>query len=160
MIFRSLRRASRLALVVAALAGAPLLAARPVQAQAVNTDRAGVALNGYDPVAYFTEGRAVAGAPGITADHAGVRYRFATEAHRATFLADPARYLPAYGGYCAYGVAQGHKVTVDPEAFRVVDGRLYLNYSKGVQKKWLEDVPGNIRKADGNWETLRDRPRD
>jgi hypothetical protein len=69
-------------------------------------------------------------------------------------MANPARYLPAYGGCCAYGVSNGYKVKTDPEAFRIVDGRLYLNYSRGVQKKWLADVPGFIRKADANWPNL------
>ena len=65
-----------------------------------------------------------------------------------------------YGGYCAYGVAHAYKVDVDPEAFRVVDNKLYLNYSKDVQKKWLADIPGNIQLADSNWTSLRDKPRD
>jgi hypothetical protein len=96
----------------------------------------------------------------LTATHDGATYRFASAAHRDAFQADPDRYLPVYGGYCAYGVANGHKVKVDPEAFRVVDGRLYLNYSKGVQSKWLKDIPGNIAAAERNWPALRDKPRD
>ena len=76
------------------------------------------------------------------------------------FLANPDRYTPVYGGYCAFGVANGHKVNVDPEAFRVVDDRLYLNYSKGVQQKWLADIPGNIAKAEANWPKLRDAAHD
>lgn len=85
----------------------------------------------------------------------------APAANRHAFSAAPARYLPAYGGFCAYDVAVGKKLDVDPEAWRVVDGRLYSNLNKKVQKTWLEDVPGNIAKADTNWPEIKDRaPRD
>lgn len=148
------------------LAGAALLALAvslsPVvaRAQELNVDHSGVAISGYDPVAYFTTASAVKGSPEITVTEAGATYRFSTTTNRDAFLANPARYLPVYGGYCAYGVAHGHKVDVDPEAFRVVEDKLYLNYSKDVQKKWLADIPGNIQLADSNWTSLRDKPRD
>jgi YHS domain-containing protein len=129
-------------------------------AQAVNLDRAGVALSGYDAVAYQTENSARKGAPEFVAMHEGATYQFANAANRDAFIADPGRYLPAYGGYCAYGVAQGHKVSVDPEAFRIVEGTLYLNYSKGIQQRWLKDIPGFIATAERNWARLRDQPRD
>jgi len=129
-------------------------------AQELNVNHSGVAISGYDPVAYFTTAKALKGSPEITATYAGGTYRFSTTANRDAFLANPARYLPVYGGYCAYGVAHGHKVDVDPEAFRVVDDKLYLNYSKDVQKKWLADIPGNIKLADSSWTSLRDKPRD
>jgi YHS domain-containing protein len=129
-------------------------------AQQLNVDHSGVAISGYDPVAYFTAQSAVHGSPEITATYEGATYHFSTRANRDAFVANPARYLPVYGGYCAYGVAHGHKVDVDPEAFRVVDNKLYLNYSKDVQKKWLADIPGNIALADSNWAGLRDKPRD
>jgi YHS domain-containing protein len=128
--------------------------------QAVNTDKSGVAIAGYDPVAYFSQTKALRGSPQITASYAGATYQFTSPANRDAFLANPQKYAPVFGGYCAYGVANGHKVSVDPEAFRVVNDRLYLNYSKGVQKKWLADVPGNIAKADANWPKLRDAPHD
>jgi YHS domain-containing protein len=133
--------------------------ATPAAAQQVNLDKEGVALRGYDPVAYFSDSAARKGSDQITATHGGATYRFSSTEHRDAFAADPDRYLPAYGGYCAYGVAQGHKVDIDPEAFRVVEGKLYLNYSKGVQKRWLSDIPGNIAQADHNWMELRDKPR-
>jgi YHS domain-containing protein len=136
------------------------LSATVAAAQQINADRTGVAVRGYDPVAYFTDQQARKGSDQITATHAGATYYFSTTEHRDAFLAGPDRYVPAYGGFCAYGVAQGHKVDIDPEAFRVVDDRLYLNYSKGVQKRWLADVPGNIARADGNWQKLRDAPPD
>jgi YHS domain-containing protein len=145
-----------------AFAGFMIAMALPAAAgaQAVNLDRAGVALSGYDPVAYQTENTARKGSPEFVAMHEGATYQFTSAANRDAFVADPGRYLPAYGGYCAYGVAQGHKVSVDPEAFRVVEGTLYLNYSKGVQQRWLKDIPGNIAAAERNWLRLRDQPRD
>ncbi len=142
-------------------AAALLLLALPLrlQAQAVNTDRDGLALGGYDAVAYHEDQRAVPGADDLLVRHEGATYRFSTAAHRDAFQADPARYLPAYGGYCAYGVSRGYKVKVDPEAFTVVEGRLYLNYDKGVQARWLKDIPGYLAKADANWPGLKDQPR-
>lgn len=128
-------------------------------AQAVNVDTEGLGVGGYDVVAYVTLDRALPGSPGITATHAGITYRFATAEHREAFLASPARYLPAFGGYCAFGVARGYKVKVDPEAFRIVDGILYLNYDKGVQRRWLADVNGYIAKANANWQRMEAAPR-
>ena len=137
-----------------------LASASPAAAQAVNLDRSGLALSGYDAVAYQTDSAARTGSAEFVATYQGGTYRFASAANRDAFIAEPAKYVPVYGGYCAYGVSQGHKVSVDPEAFRVVDGKLYLNYSKGVQKQWLADIPGLIAKADRNWVELRDKPRD
>ncbi|MFN8653891.1 MAG: YHS domain-containing (seleno)protein [Gemmatimonadales bacterium] len=131
-----------------------------LRAQAVNTDKDHLALYGYDAVAYQTDNAAVKGTTQYTATYEGNTYRFASAAHRDAFNAAPAKYVPAYGGYCAYGVSQGHKVKIDPEAYRVVDGTLYLNYDKGVQKKWLSDIPGYIAKAEKNWMELKDKPRD
>jgi YHS domain-containing protein len=111
----------------------------------------GIGAGGYDVVAYHAENAAKPGNEAIVADFEGVTYRFITEANRATFTTDPAKYLPAYGGYCAYAVAKGSTASTDPEAFTVVDGKLYLNYSKGVQSKWQQDVSGNIAAANGNW---------
>lgn len=149
------RHSSRVALVAALF----LFAALPLAAQAVNTDRHGVAANGHDVVAYFTENEAVPGLASLTAVHEGSTYRFSTSANRDAFQADPQKYLPLYGGYCAYGVANGYKVKVDPEAFSIVEGRLYLNYSKGVQRRWKEDIPGYIARADSNWTQIRNAPR-
>lgn len=148
-------------LIRPALAGLliTLAAASQSAAQAVNLDKSGLALYGYDAVAYQTENAARKGSPEFVATHAGGTYRFATAANRDAFVAEPEKYLPAYGGYCAYGVSRGYKVKVDPEAYRVVDGTLYLNYDKDVQKKWLADIPGFIAKANRNWSELRDRPR-
>jgi YHS domain-containing protein len=131
-----------------------VLAPAPVRAEdEVFTTEAG-AIRGYDPVAYHLESRAVPGSAALTHEWNGATWRFASEANRALFAADPARYAPAYGGYCAYGTAHGYKVSTDPEAFAIVDGRLYLNYSRPVQLTWNLDRPGYIRRANENWRTL------
>ena len=112
------------------------------------------AIRGYDPVAYHLENRAVRGLATITHRWNGATWRFASTANRDRFIADPARWAPRYGGYCAYGTSQGYKVSTDPDAFALVDGRLYLNYSRPVQLTWNLDRPGFIRKADVNWTGL------
>ena len=118
----------------------------------VNTLGSGeVAILGYDPVAYFTDGRAVEGKPAFEQRWNGAVWRFASAANRDAFAKDPERYAPRYGGYCAYGVAQGYAVKIDPQAWSVVGGKLYLNYSKGVQATWSKDVPGYIAQADAKW---------
>lgn len=137
-----------------------LLSATAAGAQATSVDDHNIAVRGYDPVSYISEHQARKGSADLTVTHEGATYRFSSEANRAAFVAEPDRFLPAYGGYCAYGVAQDHKVPIDPEAFTVVDGRLYLNYSKDVMGRWRKDIPGNIVKADKNWEHLRLQPSD
>jgi len=112
------------------------------------------AVKGYDVVAYFTDGKAVEGSDAFEVEWNGAKWRFASAEHRDLFQADPSKYAPQYGGYCAYGVARGSLVDIDPQSFAIVDGRLYLNYSPEIQEKWKEDVPGYITKADENWPGL------
>jgi hypothetical protein len=133
------------------------LAAAAHAAGESNVDSSGLALKGYDPVAYFTEKKPVKGTPGISAQHEGATYRFATAANRDAFLAAPARYAPQYGGYCAYGMASGYKAPIEPDAWTVVDGKLYLNYSQSVRSRWASDISGFVRKADTNWPTVRSK---
>ena len=114
------------------------------------------AIGGYDAVAYHTELRAVPGDAAFTLDWNGATWRFASAANRAAFAADPERYAPKFGGYCAYGTAQGYKVSTDPAAFAIVDGALYLNYNADVQTMWDGDRPGHIRTANAKWDGLRD----
>lgn len=123
----------------------------------VNLDAQGVILRGHDAVAYQAEGRPVKGSPQHSATHQGATYHFASAANRDRFRADPARYAPAYGGFCAMGVAMGRKLDGDPQLFRVVDSRLYLNVSAPVQQRWLQDIPGHIRQAEAEWPKLRGR---
>ncbi|MEQ1809943.1 MAG: YHS domain-containing (seleno)protein [Terricaulis sp.] len=110
-----------------------------------------VAVSGYDPVAYFTDGRPVRGIEQYRISHQGYEYRFASAEHLAAFRANPARYLPQYGGYCAWAVSQGYTASADPTNWRIVDGKLYLNYNDEVQRRWEADIPGHIRSANANW---------
>ncbi len=110
-----------------------------------------VAVEGIDPVAYFTEKKAVKGASGFTHSWKGAAWRFKNKANLDAFAANPEKYAPQFGGYCAWGVSQGYAVKIDPEAWTIHKGKLYLNYSKGVRSDWLQDIPGNISKAEKNW---------
>lgn len=114
-------------------------------------ERNGLAIDGYDPVAYFTEQKPVKGSPEFRTDYQGSTFQFASAAHRDAFVAEPSKYAPQYGGYCAYGMAKGYKAVIDPAAFTVVHEKLYLNYSESVRTRWLSDIPGYIQKADANW---------
>jgi len=111
----------------------------------------GLAVSGYDVVAYFSDGKPVEGRAEYTTEWRGARWQFATAANRDAFVANPQRYAPQYGGYCAYAVSKGYTASADPMVWRIVDGRLYLNYSKSVQRLWEQDIPGHIVNADGNW---------
>jgi YHS domain-containing protein len=132
----------------AAFAASPALADEP----SVYVARSSAyAVSGYDPVAYFTVGRPTQGSDQFTATYQGVRYRFASAANRDAFVANPARYTPAYGGYCAWAVSQGYVARGNPQNWRIVDGRLYLNFDAGVQRRWERDIPGHITRANANW---------
>jgi hypothetical protein len=112
------------------------------------------AIRGYDAVAYHREMKPVLGLPEFKAEWNGAEWRFASKANRDAFMKDPARYAPAYGGYCAFGASRGYKVSTDPDAFAIEGGKLYLNYSLPVQVTWNTDRPGYIEKATANWRTL------
>jgi YHS domain-containing protein len=114
-------------------------------------EKDGVALRGHDPVAYFRENKPVKGSPEHKAEYQGSTFYFASKSNRDAFIADPARYAPQYGGFCAFGMASGYKAATDPAAFSVVDGKLYLNYNRDIQKQWSADRPGFIAKAEKNW---------
>jgi YHS domain-containing protein len=111
----------------------------------------GIAIKGYDPVAYFTDKRPVPGKPEFSVDWKGAKWLFASAEHRDAFLKGPEKYAPQYGGYCAYGVSQGYAVKIEPDAWTVVDGKLYLNYDKSIQKTWEKDIPGSIAEANKKW---------
>lgn len=154
-----MRSILKTATTVLAVAAALVLAPETGTAQNTTPLNAqnGIALHGYDPVAYQTDNKPVKGNETYTAVFEGVTYRFANRTNMEKFKASPAAYAPAYGGYCAYGVAVGGKYDIDPAAFTVVKGTLYMNKNLSVRKKWLEDVPGNIEKADKNWPTVRNK---
>ena len=114
-------------------------------------EKNGVAIQGFDLVAYFTEGKPVRGSPDHQAVYKGSTFHFSSQANRDAFAADPTRYAPQYGGFCAFGTAGGYKAATHPSAFTIVGNRLYLNYNEAVQKKWRADVAGYVKSADGKW---------
>ena len=144
-------RGRRIALAVV---GIVLCAASAYALDPVDTNWRGLAISGYDPVAYFTDAKPVEGSSDFTTTWQGATWRFASAAHRDQFVADPARFAPQYGGYCAWAVAHDKTASVDPTAWKIVDGKLYLNYSKDIQAQWEKDVPGYIKQADENWPQL------
>ncbi len=109
------------------------------------------AIRGHDPVAYFTEGKPTKGSNDYTFEWKGEKFRFASAENLALFKANPEKYAPQYGGYCAYAVSEGYTASTVPEAWTIVDGKLYLNYSLGVRKRWSKDIPGRVAAADKNW---------
>ena len=112
------------------------------------------AVKGYDVVAYFTDGKPVKGVKQFTYEWKGATWFFANAENLAEFMNNPEKYAPQYGGYCAWAVSQGSTADIDPEAWKIVDGKLYLNYDADIQTKWSADIPGNIQKADANWPGL------
>lgn len=139
--------------VLATLAAMPLVGlAVPAQASEppVFSSR-GVAIRGYDPVAYFTNGAPVRGKAEHGIEWQGTEWRFASAANRAAFESDPGAYAPQYGGYCAWAVSRGYTASTDPDAWKIVDGKLYLNFNRRVQRMWEGDIPGNIARGDANW---------
>lgn len=155
--------AAAAALVVAGAVGGASLsrAAEPTSASVdLNLDPSGLALRGFDPVAYFTDAKPVKGSEHITADYHGARYYFASAEHKDAFVKDPAKYVPAFGGFCAMGTVFDKKLDGDPMQWKVVEGRLYLNVNADVAKRWNQDVPGNITKANVEWPKIKDIPAD
>lgn len=134
------------ALPLAAVFGLPAQAAQPPVFAT-----GGVAINGYDPVAYFTQSAPVAGQSAHSLNWNGAEWRFASAENKAMFEADPETYAPQFGGYCAYAVSKGYTATTAPEAWTVHDGKLYLNFSLRARDLWSQDIPGNIAKGNANW---------
>ncbi len=158
---QTLTRRAALKAILTATVAAPTLALLPDTARASSAEvytgfLSDLAVGGYDPVAYFSEGRPVEGSEAFELEHRGATWRFASATNRDAFRADPDRYAPQYGGYCAWAVSQGYRAKGDPAHWKVVDGRLYLNYNGDVQRRWEQDIPGNIRAADINWPGVLD----
>lgn len=118
----------------------------------------GLAAHGFDAVAYFTDGKAEVGSDSYAVAHAGGTYRFTSKAHLDQFKSDPDKYVPAYGGFCAYGAALGKKFDGDPRYWKIVGGKLYLNLNGDIQAEWSKDIPGNIARADKNWARIHGTP--
>jgi YHS domain-containing protein len=120
----------------------------------VNKDRKGAGLRGYDPVAYFTEGRPVRGNASYTTTWNGATWFFSSKANKDLFVEEPERYAPQYGGYCAYAVGNNYTADGDPTAWSIEQGKLYVNYNKNVRELWLKDTSNLIQKGDANWPKL------
>ncbi len=118
------------------------------QKSSIYTNKKG-AIEGYDPVTYFTKGDEL-----INHEWSGATWYFSSEENKTAFESDPEKYAPQFGGYCAYAVSQGYTYKSSPEAWKVVDGKLYLNYSKGIQRKWEADQESFIKQANENWPTI------
>ena len=128
------------------------LALRPAFAQTAPVyAENGIAIDGTDPVAYFTESRPIPGDPAITHDWMGATWRFSSAANRDAFAADPEAYAPQFGGYCAWAVSQNYTAPTEPDAWTIHDGKLYLNFNQRIRRRWERDIPGNIAKAEANW---------
>jgi len=142
-----------LILLPAALFGLP--GAAEAATRRLNHHR-GVALRGYDTVAWFTEGGPRRGSARHLASWGGTTWHFDSAENLARFVAEPEAFAPRFGGFCAFGVARGYKVDIDPEAWHIHVGRLYLNYDRGVQRQWQQDIAGHIATAEANWPRLMD----
>lgn len=117
----------------------------------LNLDKNGVAIQGYDPVAFFTQGHPVKGSPQFESQYKGAKYWFESADDKKLFDANPAKYEPQFGGFCAYGMSQGHTAPIKIEAWQIVNGRLLMQYDLDIQKKFNKDTQGNLQKADQNW---------
>ena len=117
-------------------------------------DDRGIAIRGTDPVAYFNQGGPIRGNSELAYRWNGATWHFSSAENRDLFVANPERYAPQYGGFCAWAVSQGYTAPIDPGAWKIVDGKLYLNFNQQIQRRWERDIPGNIGKANTNWPKL------
>ncbi|MCD9015886.1 YHS domain-containing (seleno)protein [Parachryseolinea silvisoli] len=115
----------------------------------------GKAINGYDAVAFFEESKAVKGFDSLTYQYKDVQWLFSSKTNLETFKANPAHYIPQYGGYCAYGTAEGHKAPTQTDTWTIVNDKLYFNYNMKVKQSWLKDQPALIQKADRQWPVVK-----
>ncbi|NES87114.1 MAG: YHS domain-containing protein [Moorea sp. SIO2B7] len=133
----------------------------PNIAQATNSSvfytENGIAIKGTDPVAYFRENKPIPGNSNFSYQWGNATWYFKNAENRDLFSSNPEKYAPQYGGFCAWAVSQGYTAPIDPEAWKIVNGKLYLNFNKRVQKQWERDIPGNIAKADQNWPGVLNR---
>lgn len=152
-----MKRLAITAFCALAMAGAAPTAALAAKAAVYTAPFSKLAAGGYDVVAYFAQGAAVEGSDKFTTVYKGATFRFASAANLARFKADPAAYAPQYGGYCAWAVANGYTAKGDPRHWKIVGGKLYLNYNGDIQSKWVRDIPGFIRKGNANWPAVLDK---
>lgn len=132
-----------------------IVAARIVAAgEALNIDKEGLALQGYDPVGYFTDSKPIKGDPKFTATYKGGTYHFASATHKKSFESNPAKYAPQFGGFCGYAASINKLAPIEVQYFQVLHGRLVMQHNEKAWKLWHQDVEGNLKKADANWPTL------
>ncbi len=136
------------------LAGLVAFAVLAPGAEVINMDKSGLALQGYDPVAYFTDGKPVKGSPEFTASYKGATYKFASAEHKRQFESSPAKYEPQFGGFCGYAASINKLAPIEVQYFQVLHDRLILQHNEKAWKLWHQDVEGNLKKADTNWPTL------
>ena len=157
-LFSHIKLSSVLLLSLLLCASPSIFAAEPIntleKSGLFSFKPSGIAIRGADTVAYFTENKFVAGSDAFTTQWQGATWKFASQQHLDLFVAEPEKYAPQYGGYCAYGVAQNYLVKIEPENWTIIDGKLYLNYSSGVHKKWQKDTQGFISKANNQFQAL------
>ncbi len=136
------------------LAGLVAFAVLAPAAEVINIDKSGLALQGYDPVAYFTDGKPVKGLPEFTATYKGATYQFASAEHKQLFEKSPAKYEPQFGGFCGYATSINKLAPIEVQYFQLLHDRLILQHNEKAWKLWHQDVEGNLKKADANWPTL------
>jgi len=153
MMIQAIRPIAARLMMVLGLSVMAAVGAHAADEHSVNAQ--GVMLQGYDPVAYFTAGMPTKGMDKFAHTWNNATYHFASAENRDKFAKAPETYAPQYGGFCAFGTAMGKKFDTDPEAWRIVDNKLYMNLNKDVQKRWLTDVPGYIAQANGNWPNIK-----
>ena len=139
--------------IVSVVAGTSALAGKDV----INKDGQGRAARGYDPVAYFMQGTPTPGTKEFEFPWNGALWQFSSAENLQLFKADPQKYAPQYGGYCAWAVAEGYTADIDPNAWTVFQGKLYLNYNLDIRKKWQKDMAHNIERADKNWPAVLEK---
>lgn len=144
-----------LALTFGGMSATPAFSIVHDSASKVDTDTSGLAMQGYDPVAYFAEGAPHKGDSRFRVMHDGATYYFVNSDNMKRFQENPASYLPQYGGFCAMGTAMGYKFEGDPKVWHIVDKKLYLNVNPDVDRRWSENVPTNLSRADGNWPKIQ-----
>lgn len=151
---KSIKALSVISIALWAAIAVSIAACQPRNISPVNKTPDGVAIKGYDPVAYFLDGRPVKGNDEFTHEWKGALWKFSSAEHRDLFAGDPEKYAPRYGGYCAFAVSINRTADIDPDSWSIVDGKLYLNLDTKTKKLWERDIPGNIKKGDENWPRL------
>jgi YHS domain len=157
LVLHGLTRPLIIGLAVLAASGSIAMPASAKEAAVYTGFFSSLAVGGYDPVAYFTKGQPVEGKKEYQTRWMNAEWRFASAENRDLFIASPEKYAPQYGGYCAWAVSQGYTASGDPQRWKIVGGKLYLNYDEEVQRRWEKDIPGFVASANRNWPSVLDK---